>query len=477
VIGGARAFVLGAALVGAVAAGAWASAAPADPDFLRLHAAGALVAGGEGARLYDVALPAAGPEGKAAGLRRFRGTPATAVAAMPLGVLPERGAWIGWVALCGAAAAAGVALAATAASRPGARPGWIAAAAAIPAAPLLLAAVARGSLVVPLFVLAAGSLAALASGRDRAAGRLAGAAAALKLAPVILLLWFAWKRRTRAAAWGAVAAAALFFLLPLGFVGPSSGWSLLRRWSHLDDPLVTEVDERPGTTATVSVVNVEGQSAKAILYRLFGTTKWFRVRERPLEPGVASDPGHIAPRIAGPVPSRTLYAAWLGFSGLLLVTAVFATGPRREDDAESENARFPLEGGLVLAALPLVWPEAGEMHYALCVPVLAALAASLWIEAMAGRPAGPGPRGRAAQAQPSEPPGAPFPLRAGLAAAGALLLMLPAGGLLGRDLSEALLARGATGWGGLLLFGAAALTLFRLRAVPPGMGPAPRPVP
>jgi glycosyl transferase family 87 len=454
--------VLLAALGGAIAAGAWAARSPADPDFLRIHAAGALAARGDAARLYEGPPPPAGPEGEAAGRRPFRAPPAAAVLAAPLGALPERGAWILWEAACGALAAAAVALAAAAAAPGGARGARLAAAAAIPAAPLLLEAVGRGSMTVPLLALAAGSLAALGRGRDRIAGLLAGTAAALAVVPVVLVLWFPWKRRPRAAAFGLGAAAGLFLLLPLLAAGPAGGTGLLRRWAAQEDPLVTEIDERPGTAATGGAANVEGQSLKGILYRVLGGVAWFPLRERSLEGGAAGDPGRITVAVADPLRPGTVFAIWLGASFLLLAAAVFATGPLEGEEPAAAQARLPLEGGLVLAAIPLVWPEARAIHHVLCIPALAALAAALAAELRSGRRPGPG---------------GPLALRAAVAAAGAVLLFLPASGIPGRDLSGWMTAWGAPGWGGLLLFAASALTLWRLRAAAPGMGPGPPPVP
>ena len=55
---------------------------------------------------------------------------------------------------------------------------------------------------VLLFLMAAGLL-ALVKGRDGAAGLCVALAAAIKLTPVVLIVWMAWVGRRRAAAWGA----------------------------------------------------------------------------------------------------------------------------------------------------------------------------------------------------------------------------------------------------------------------------------
>jgi hypothetical protein len=114
----------------------------------------------------------------------------------------------------------------------------------------------------------------------------------------------------------------------------------------------------------------------------------------------------------------------------------------------------------VLAAIPLVWIGARAGHFLLCAPALAALAAGL------------GPRLRSPRA------GAAAWTAAALGAAGALLLFLSSDLVAGRQPAGALLARGSAGWGGLLLFAASAITLYRAEARTPDattVPPAPSP--
>jgi len=447
-----------------LAAGAWASGAEPDPDFLRLHAAGALVARGEAGRLYDGAPPAAGPAGKAAGTRPFRMPPAAAVALAPLGALPEGTAWVLWAAACGAMAAGGIGLAAAAAAREGSCAGTLLLAAAIPLAPLALDSVARGNFVLSLLVLVAGSLLALRGGGDRLAGLLAGAASAFHLAPVLLPFWFAWKRRWRAAAWGFGAAAAIFVLLPMAAAAPSAGAGLVGRWASLDSPLVTELDEHPGSSAGAGAARIEGQSCEASLSRLLSGWKWYRLREMPLTPEPIARGAVISVGPEKPLQQGTVTVLALVLSFLLLAAVIFATAPAGGEGAAEfpaeAAARLPLEAGLVLAAIPLVWIGARPHHFLLCAPALAALAAAL------------GPRLRVPRA------GAAAWTAAAFGSAGAILLFLSSDLVAGRNLAGELLARGSAGWGGLLLFAASALTLFRGRGTVPGADtgpPAPAP--
>jgi hypothetical protein len=417
-------------LAAALAAGVFASRTEPDPDFLRLHAAGALVARGEAGTLYDRAPRAAGPAGERAGPRPFRMPPAAAVALAPLGALPEGTAWVLWIAAGGAMAAGGIALAAAAAAREGASTWTPGMAAGVPLAPLLLEAVGRGGTVLPLLALGAGSLLALRRGRDRTAGALAGAAAVLKLAPILLPLWFAWKRRWRAAAWALGVAAALFVLLPVAAAGPSGGARLLGKWAGMESPLVTELDERPGSSANAAGARIEGQSVPAVLDRLLAGWRWYRLREMPLEEGPGGRPEAVAVGLDAPLSQGTVTALGLGGVFLLLVLGILVTGPA------TAAARLPLEGGLALALVPLAWVEARPVHFLLCAPALAALAAAPRT----------GTAGRVAT---------------GLASAGALLLLLSSDIVPGRALADALLARGSAGWGGFLLVAASALTLSR----------------
>jgi hypothetical protein len=444
-------------LAAGLAAGLWASGARPDPDFLRLHAAGALVAGGGAEGLYHGAPPAAGPAGRESGTRPFRMPPAAAVVMAPLGAIPEGAAWILWVAACGAMAAAGIGMAAAAAAREGSCAGTLVLAAAVPTAPLLLEAVARGNLVLSLLVLAAGSVLALRRGGDRLAGLLAGAAAAVHPPPVLLPFWFAWKRRWRAAAWGFGAAAAFSVLLPMAAAGPSGGAALLGKWASLDSPLVTELDEYPGSSASAGAVRTEGQSFDAAFARLLSGWKWYRLREVPLTPDPLAREAMLSVGPEKPIPLRTASLLALGLSFLVLAVVIFATGPAGGGaEAEARSAeRLPLEAGLMLAAVPLVWIGAREHHLLLCAPALAALAAAL-----APRLRSPGAGGGAWMA-------------AAPGAAGALLLLLSSDIVAGPSLSRALLARGSAGWGGLLLFAASALTLSLSRATAPGTTAAP----
>ncbi len=438
----------------------WVPGASPGLDFLRYARAGTLVVRGEGAKIYQVP---AGPgslvwagtamEGKE---RSFRYPPGAAVLAAPLGIASPGRTWPAWSAACAAllVATAGISVLFALRRLPPGGPAWLPAAAILPLLPLLLRNLAEGQAACVVLGLCALSLLALDRGRDRAAGLLAGAAVAIKLVPILLVLWFSWKRRWKAAAWGLGGTALLFYGLPVAVLGPGTAHGLLGHWAAQRDPLVTEVDERPGTQASPGAVNLEGQSVGAILGRWCTPTPFSRVRDRPLVPGPGDDPW-ISIHGGRALDPATVRGIWLAAAFSLLAVAILATAPPGEEEGEDAGEaarRFPLEGGLVLAAVALLSPESREIHFIALAPLLAALAAGL-----------------------AERRGAASAATAVVAGIGALLVLLPADLLVGRAFANELLARGAVGLGGLLLFGAGAATLFRERHAAARAGGSPAP--
>lgn len=444
-----------------------ALALPADRgppgDFLRYGRAATLVWRGEGELLYDTGArarsavwgdPVRLPE------KRYRYAPGLAVVLAPLGALAPATAWTLWSALCAALVAAGAGLAVALALRrlPEAGPAWLPlAAAVVPLVHLYTENVKLGQMNCLAFALSVGALWALDRGRDRAAGLLAAGAALAKHIPVLLVLWFLWKRRWRAAGWGLAGLGLLFYAVPTAALGPAAHHDLLGQWAAQEDKLVTEVDEPDGMEATVNAVHVEGQSLKALLYRYLTPTAFFHLRElTPPPPPLPGEGPRLRPAGAGAHgilvnggrtwEPRTVFRLWLASLFVAMAVVVLATGPRPGEDPAAAARRFPLEGGLVLALLLLVSPESRNPHFQMLAPALAALAAGL-----AGR------SGR----------GAAWWTVAAAGGLGALLVGISTSGVLGRSLADHFLARGTIGFGGILLFGAAALALFRERAASP----------
>ena len=443
------------ALLGGGAAGLVLGLSTAPPlGFLDLHRAGTLAARGEGALLYDARARA---EGRAYGdparlpERAFRYPPAAAALAAPLGLAPPGPAWAIGAAALGALAAAGLAASAVlAAGRlPAGAPRWLPWAAVAAFVPSLAAAVAEGLPVAGVFGLAVLGLLLLDRGREKGGGALLGAAAAIKVFPLLLVLWTGWKRRGAALLAGAGAAAALFLALPAVVLGPGKTWEHLGTWSARGaDALVTEYDEDPAWSSTAGAQVFEGQAIQAVLTRWVTRAPYARVRELPgaLQDGRAHwihggrrwDPGTVR-----------LLVGLLTFA--VLASAVVATAPPPPGRTEDADARGALEAGLVLALLFVLWPEARWSHLPFLAPAAAAVAVRL-----------PAPR-----------PGAGRWAAVAALSAALLLVLAAADRVSGRALADAVLARGGGLLAGLLLLGASAAILIRDR----GAGPPPAAAP
>jgi hypothetical protein len=156
--------------------------------------------------------------------------PAAAVQAASA-VLPFGAAAAVWLALTGCAAAASYFALARTLGLPR-RPGALA---ALPLAHLAVAYYFQWdmrSVNCNLIVLAAVlfGCAALAAGRDAAAGFWFAAGVALKVFPVLVLPYLAWRKRWRALAWGVAFSAAFWGAVPLaafgsGFADVYAGWA------------------------------------------------------------------------------------------------------------------------------------------------------------------------------------------------------------------------------------------------------------
>jgi len=449
-----RTVLLILAAAAALAAGLRAalSAGPVG-DFLRYDRAGTMVWKGESSHLYDDAFPVWNDPSLKEGMR-YRYAPGLAVALSPMGGLPPRTAWVLWSAACGALVAAGAGIAVALAVRrlPPGGAVWIPAAAVVPLAALYLENVKLGQMNCWAFGLSLGALFALDRGRDRTAGLLAAGATLAKHVPILIVLWFLWKRRWKAAFWGLGGILVLAYLLPTAVLGPAAHHALLGQWKGQENSLVTEVDEAPGMKVTGAGEHVEGQSLKALLYRHLTPTGFRHLREDSAD---ALSKGKVRPGIlvngGRAWDPKVVFWLWLASMFLVLSVTVFATNPEPGDG--DAHRRTPLEASMVLAAMLLVSPESRNPHFQMLAPALAALAAGLAAEVSRG---------------------GSWWGRAGLAAAGALLVGISTQGILGRSGADHALARGSIGFGGLLVFLAVAWTLFRERgSPPPAAAPAP----
>jgi len=430
--------VLALGLAGALAGAARGALSPSLPlGFLDVQRAAVLAARGEGESLYDrraVAGAKAFGDPRDLPERPFRYPPSLAALAAPLGLLAPRAAWVLAAAGLGGLAAAGLAAAAAMAARrlPEGAPRWIPWAAAAPFAPSLASAVAEGLPVAGVFGLASLAMLALDLRRDGLSGVLAGAAAAVKLGPLLLVAWAAWKRRWRAFAFGVGAAVVLFLLAPMAVLGPGAAIGGLRSWASLPEVLLTEYDERPGWTVSRAGA-FEGQSLPPVLRRWVTRVDYGRVREMSAETRERRVVSVHGGREWSPGLVRVLVAV---LTFVLCAGAVLATAPPAEGGATGEGEdRGALEAGLLFALLFALWPDVKATHLAFLAPAAAAVAAA------ARRKAG----------------------TAAVAAAG-LLALLATDAVAGRDLADQVLARGGPLLAALLLYAASVAALRAGRA-------------
>jgi hypothetical protein len=421
--------VVAAALAGAVR-GMNAKTVPGD--FLRYHRAGRLVWTGRAELVYDEeflaqqSVYAAEREpGGEDDLKEmeFKYAPATAVLMAPLGALSPRTAsaiWMAW----NTALIAAMLVAVWGWCGAGLSPWWM----AVPLAELvrtMQSNLTLGQLNPSAIVPATIGMALLARGRDRAAGALVGVGAVAKYMPGVLAIWLAWKRRWAALAACAAVVVGLGVVLPAVVLGPSRAAALTRTW----------VDVRAHHYTEASSPDLPGYSVKSFVYRTLGDTPFvtFSADDGPVVVGWnVLSPG-------------ALRAAYLAIDALLVAAALwFSRGALRG----ANDPRGPPEASLLLAALPLVSPEARYPHFLfLALPVTALVCALV--------------RGR-------NRTGAWF-VAAALGAVGAFCLNAPSDHLVGERLSLMAEVYCVPGWGALAI--AAALVVMLRRRPTDGQTP------
>ncbi len=199
------------------------------------------------------------------------------------------------------------------------------------------------------FVLAFLTLAAsaFATRRDFLAGAAVACATLIKVTPAIFLLYFFWKRSTRALPGAAAVLIVLGGALPALYFGPAQTADLYRRFHErivaptLDQSALRRADR-----------SMAGQSLAPILHRyltpMYATTA-DRAQDERLRINFAS------------LDERTV--AWLVLAAqIALVLAMLALTPRRRRECP-DGARVLLEAGLVAAAMLLAAPYARKAHF------------------------------------------------------------------------------------------------------------------
>jgi hypothetical protein len=261
--------------------------------------------------------------------------------------------------------------------------------------------------------------------------------------PAFLALWFAWRGRRAAFWWCLGALAVLLWGIPTTVLGPARHHELLGRWVDQQGHLVGAADEtRAERRERIEETGVEGQSLRALALRWMAGARYVHLRsDRHIEDRREGAEGI---RVGAGLDLRFADVAWI--AAALAVLAACALHTRAADDA-----LFPLQAGVVAAAILLLSPESRNPHFQALAPLHAA---------MAVRWAGRG-EGRRLRWWPGW-----------IAAAGALAVMLPSAGYVGRAAATRLNAYGLVGVGAILLFVAGVAALREARpAAPSGAAP------
>lgn len=414
-------------------------------DFLRYDRAGALVWRGDGNRIYDDAYRKSNPvwnDRENLPEDRFRYSPALAVLIAPVGALPPRAGYVVWSIITAALVALGVGLAAEMAVRrlaPGSAPWWPAVLAGVPLVHLYTENVKLGQMNCFAFGFSVAALWCLDRKRDAAAGLLAMGAVVAKHIPILLVIWFAWKRRWKAAAWGLGGILAVVYLLPTVMLGPATHHELLRTWVSQQKHLVTEEPDVPGISPSDIGTMVEGQSVKALACRYLTPMPYRHLASKVGEPD--ETPGSLGIFVNGNrnIGERNAGRVWIGVSFVLFLLMLVTTAPRPgEESEERARHRYPLEAGLLLLTLLLVSPESRNPHFQMMAVTYAALGATF---------IGGAPRGATRW----------------IAVVATVLAVLSVAvssrGILGRVGADQALAHGSIGFGALVLFAVSAWML------------------
>ncbi len=323
-------------------------------DFLRYHRAGRLVATGKADKLYDKQylrgqhvyaeeraeeLRTEGEDADDLHEKNFKYLPATAVLIAPFGALHPRSGSVLWTFWNGLLIAT-MFVACWRAAAGGLKWTW----ALIPL--LVLLRVANDNLQLGQLnptAIASATLAVLllSRGWDKSAGLLAAFGAVVKFMPVFLIIWFAWKRRWKALGATVAGIAAIGWGLPALVLGPSRATSLTVQYFEI----------RTHHYASAASTDLPGHSIKSFFYRVFGDVHYQTGRgNKHFDLDVALfelPPGVLQPLVL---------VLSFGVVALVLWRCRVRLRAWRMPGAA-------LEGGLFLAALLLLSPEARAPHF------------------------------------------------------------------------------------------------------------------
>jgi hypothetical protein len=205
---------------------------------------------------------------------------------------------------------------------------------------------------VLLFLISA-ALLSLVSRRDALAGACLALAAAIKLTPIVLLVWLAWAGRRRAAAWGAGL-----------FMGLTAASAAAAGWSNLGLYVTGFLPTLSRGAATYA-----NQSVNGFLNRLL-TDQSMTVF------GFSEEPAAVW--------WLTRAAAVLLLAGAFLAGRPAALAGRAGVDRRDETLRLSLGYSLVVLTSLLVSPISWEHHYVLALLPLAIAVAAVSRDGSAG---------------------------------------------------------------------------------------------
>ncbi|MFH0910340.1 MAG: glycosyltransferase family 87 protein [Planctomycetota bacterium] len=198
-----------------------------------------------------------------------------------------------------------------------------------------------GQVNLPVAFLALAGVYSVSRGWERAGGLLTAWAAALKFMPALFLLYYAWKRKWWATAYGVIGTLVFAAMLPIFTWGPETNRYLLRTYLKGRAKMVTTLPEQ----------DAPGQSLPAIANRLLRPVRassWNERRSREYRINVADLPLETVNWIAlGCVVLLVAAAAWL-----------MRPGPERES-----SLRAGLEIGLLFILMLLISPEARPAQF------------------------------------------------------------------------------------------------------------------
>jgi hypothetical protein len=196
---------------------------------------------------------------------------------------------------------------------------------------------------------------AIVRGRPGRGGAVIGLAAAVKVLPVFLVAYFAWKRWWRACA-GAVIAGALSSLVPILVFGPRGWWDYVQRW------LAIASGGWP--------VRKGNQSVYAMVDRFYShrdSLRWPEVQHL-----VASDDPWVTAIV----------------SGLLALVVLALVVGARGASRSSGTAAVPVEMAIVLATAILFSPLAWKHYFVFLLPAYVVLWRAAFVPSVGGDPDG-----------------------------------------------------------------------------------------